>query len=613
MLNGRSQPVVLRGTGVSAGLVVGRVVRSHKPSAKLPDFPIQPEQIETELERLRTALRESRQQMESMQQRLAAELSQEHAEIMTFHLMLLEDPNLLTNIDAILRSDLVCIEQATFRAIERFSQEMGQKNNPMLRERAGDIRDVGARILRNLALPATLKVEAAPVDDTEPHVLVAEDIPPSEAAHMDPRLIAAFITAGGSRTSHTAILARALGIPAIVAVPDGLDGLESGAIVALDGETGEIHVNPDRSTIAAFLQETSRQKAWLSSLLAENNQPAETLDGYQTCLVANVELPAEALTVRERYNVGIGLFRTEFLFLNSGKLLNEEEQFEAYKTTAETVYPLSVIFRTLDIGGDKFLSQIEMPHELNPFMGMRAIRFSLHRPDLFRVQLRAMLRASAYGKVRIMFPLISTLDELSHALEHLEEVKQDLRRRRVPFNEKLDVGCMIEVPSAAILAERLVNHVNFFSIGTNDLVQYSLAVDRANPDIAFLYQPPHPAVLRLIRNVVTVACDHGKWVSLCGEMAAEPLYTPLVLGMGIHELSMSPVAIPPIRRLIRRIHMYDAEHLVAEALRCGNADEVEALCRALIAKACPEMLPHTKKCPCQRPGSGRIPGRTAQP
>ncbi|HPY89407.1 MAG TPA: phosphoenolpyruvate--protein phosphotransferase [Lentisphaeria bacterium] len=597
MLNSHSQPLVLRGTGVSAGLVVGRVVRSPKSTAQLPDFPIQPAQIEAERERLRAALNESRQQLNNMQERLAAELSEQHAEIMTFHLMLLDDPTLLTNIDAILRTDLVCVEQATIRAIERFSHDISQKNNALLRERAGDIRDVGARILHNLALPAGKETETAPTNDAEPHVLVAEDIPPSEAAHMDPRLIAAFITAGGSRTSHTAILARALGIPAIVALPNGIDVLEPGTIVALDGETGEIHVNPDRDTIAAFLQETDRQKAWLSSLLAENHQPAETLDGYQTCLVANVELPSEAMTVHERYNVGIGLFRTEFLFLNSCKLLTEEEQFEAYKTTAETVHPLSVIFRTLDIGGDKFLSQIDMAHELNPFMGMRAIRFSLHRPDLFRVQLRAMLRASAYGKVRIMFPLISTLDELIHALEHLEEVKQDLRRRRIPFNETLDVGCMIEVPSAAILAERLVKHVDFFSIGTNDLVQYSLAVDRSNPDIAYLYQPPHPAILRLIRNVVTVACEHGKWVSLCGEMAAEPLYTPLVLGMGIHELSMSPVAIPPVRHLVRSINMYDAENLVAEALRCGSADEVEALCRKLIAKACPEMLPHAKKCP----------------
>ncbi len=598
-------PVVLHGTGVSAGLVVGRVVRSQKASPDLPDYPIRPEQVDEEMGRLQAALGESRQQLESLQERLANELSDEHAEILMFHVMLLEDPSLLASIGAILRTELVCVEQATTRAIEQFSQDMARKSNPMLRERADDIRDVGSRILRNLALPAShAAAEAANAPmAAEPKILVADDIPPSEAAHMDPRQIAAFITAGGSRTSHTAILARALGIPAIVAVPEGVDRLKPGMVVAMDGESGEIHVNPDADTIAAFVQETSLQQAWLSSLLAENNQPAETMDGYQTCLVANVELPSEAMSVRARYNVGIGLFRTEFLFLNSGKLLNEEEQFEAYKTTAETVYPLSVIFRTLDIGGDKFLSQIEMPHELNPFMGMRAIRFSLHRPDLFRVQLRAMLRASAYGKVRIMFPLISTLDELSHALEHLEEVKQDLRRRRLPFNEQLDVGCMIEVPSAAILAERLVNHVNFFSIGTNDLVQYSLAVDRANPDIAFLYQPPHPAVLRLIHNVVKVACSHGKWVSLCGEMAAEPLYTPLVLGMGIHELSMSPLAIPPIRRLVRRIHMYDAENLMAEALRCGNADEVEALCRALIAKACPEMLPHTKKCPGRRPGA----------
>lgn len=454
-------------------------------------------------------------------------------------------------------------------------------------ERAADVKDVGHRLIVNLNGKSDVSTD---ISGSQPVILLADDLSPSEAAHLDPGRIAAFITCSGSRTSHTAILARALRIPAIVAVQESIDDIPNGTPMALDVSAGTAIVDPDQATLEAYYLRDKRQKQLAQALFNETKQPTETLDGYQASLVANVELPAEALNVKRRYNVGIGLFRTEFLFIDSGKLLTQEEQFEAYRDTARAAYPYSVIFRTLDIGGDKFINQFELPHEINPFMGTRAIRLSLRRPDIFKTQLRAILRASAFGKVRIMFPMISALEELLKAREYLDQVKAELAREGIAFNDDLDVGCMIEVPSAALLAERLVQYVDFFSLGTNDLVQYSMAVDRANPDIAYLYQPAHPTVIRQMKHVVDAASASGKWVSVCGEMAGETLYTPLLLGMGIQELSMSPVALAPVHTLIRSMKMHEAEVLVARALKCNDGREVDELCRQFIKKACPELL-----------------------
>lgn len=594
MPNASQNPLsfVLNGIGVSSGIVLARSwnkQKEAKETPKLPNRKISLQEIDSEISRLTKAIETSRKQLDDLQIDVRETLGKEHAQILDFHLMMLDDVDVLDSIQNIMKTDLICVEQATQKAITQACQVMLAQDDEYLKARAEDIDDVGRRIIKNLM---GINDSPMPLYMNEPVVLLAEDISPTEACKLDPKHIAAFIISKGSRTSHVAILARALGIPAIVAVHEPISDIPNGTLMALDVSAGKAFVNPDDATIEHYEKIAERQQFLMAQLESESQQPTETLDGYQACLVANVELPSEALNVKRNFNVGIGLFRTEFLFIDNGRFLSEEEQFEAYKDTAEAAYPFSVIFRTLDLGGDKFITQSQMPQELNPFMGTRAIRYSLQKPDIFKTQLRAILRASAFGKVRVMFPMISAVEELLEALNLLNEVKEDLLREGIMFNENLDVGCMIEVPSAALMAERLIKHVDFFSIGTNDLVQYSLAVDRANADIAYLYQPAHPAVIRQIKHVAETTFSNGKWVSVCGEMAADPLYTPLLLGMGIHELSMSPMSLARVHKLIRCIKMHEAESLVEEALKCNNGDEVNKLCRDFINKACPSLLPN---------------------
>ncbi|MBR4674707.1 MAG: phosphoenolpyruvate--protein phosphotransferase [Victivallales bacterium] len=568
---------ILHGISVSSGILLASSWFKKDITPVIAEGSITPEKIPAEWERLEQALKLSKIQLEKIRINLEREIDAKHAGIFDFYTLLLEDDTLLDSIRVQLETKLITAEAATHLAIEEYTSLLLAQDDTYMKSRADDIRDVGHRIISNLqglyeesnALPAF----------PQPVILLAKDLSPTETTHLDKRKIAAFVINGGSRTSHTAILARAMGIPAIVAVQEKLDDIPDGTKLELDFNAGTVIVAPDEETEADFERKDARQKVMKAQLASEARQPTETLDGYQASLVANVALPSEAQNVRTRYNVGIGLFRTEFMFIERGAFLSEEEQFEAYRQTAQSVHPYSVIFRTLDIGGDKLLSQLPISTEINPFMGTRAIRFSLKHPDMFRTQLRAILRASAFGKVRIMFPMISDIGELVQALDYLKGVKDELRTKGIPFNENLDVGCMIEVPSAALLAERLIELVDFFSIGTNDLVQYSMAVDRSNADIAYLYQPAHPAVLRQMKNVVDIALRKGKWVSICGEMAGDPLYTPLLLGMGIQELSMSPVSLEQVHTYIRNIRMYEAEELVQEALQCKDGLEVEKLCR----------------------------------
>lgn len=557
----------------------------------MPDRKITRDDIPAEMERLHRAVELSKSQIRDASENLKEALGPSQTDLFEGYILLIGDPALTDLVRRTMERDLIGVEKAFSSAIDSFANEMAQLKDEYMRERAEDLRDLGERVCRNL-LGVEVDIPLLPTNSSgcDQWIVITDDLPPSVAARMDSKRVAAFLMSGGSRTSHTAILARALGIPAIVAVEKRfLDVVEDGTLVALDGGTGEVFVEPNSEVISEFDRRRAAAAVLFDHFLAESKHPVETLDGYQACLVANVELPSEALTVAQKHNVGIGLFRTEFLFINGMSLFNEEDQFNAYRSTVEAVKPYSVIFRTLDIGGDKFLSQLKMPHELNPFMGMRAIRFSLSRPDIFKIQLRAILRASAYGKVRIMFPMISTLEELESAIGILEEVKDDLRRSGIPFNERLDVGCMIEVPAAALMAEQLMRHLTFFSLGTNDLVQYSLAVDRSNPRISYLYQPAHPSIIRMMRDVAKVAIEHGKWVSICGEMAGDCLYTPLILGLGIQELSMSPVALPSVSMVIRRIRMHQAEDLVDYALQCGSAREVQDECKRFLRTHCPEL------------------------
>jgi phosphotransferase system enzyme I (PtsI) len=578
---------ILRGTGVSSGIVIGQVLLVGRREVQVSRRRISADEVATEVERFEGALDQAKAQLEALRVQVVEAVGEDSAQILDSHLMLVEDQTVTSQVKTTIEQDLCNAEHAFEIVLERYIELLSQAEDRYIRERLADIRDVGDRILSNLQGGAFVDLTQL----THPAILVAHDLAPSDTAAMDRQNVLGFVTALGSRTSHTAIMARAMGIPAVVGLSDDLDRIAAGDEIIVDGAHGTVIVNPSDAELSEYRKRIHDQELWFEQIQAEASLPAETIDGFHVRLAANIELPEEVDGLKRAYGVGIGLFRTEFLFLKRGNLSEEEPQFRAYREVAEKIYPQSVIFRTLDIGGDKFISHLDVPRELNPFLGMRAIRFSLSRLEIFHAQLRAILRASAYGKVRIMFPMISTLEELLQAREVLEKVKADLKREGIPHNAHLDVGIMIEVPAAALLADKLAPHVDFFSLGTNDLVQYSLAVDRSNPDISYLYQPSHPSIIQLIRHVVEAAYNHGKWVGICGEMAAEPLLAPLVLGMGIHELSMSPVAIGPIKRLVRHMRMYEAEALVAEALGCGTAEEVLDLCREFLQRVCPEILP----------------------
>ncbi len=577
----------LKGVGVSAGVVIGKALTVGPTRPVVHEVELREDQIDAEVARFEQALEVSRSQIAMLRSRVAEAAGKESAAIFDSHLMLVDDPAVVRTVIDQIRSRRRNAEYVFQAVLKHYSAMLSTVDDPYIRERLADIQDVADRVIGNLQGHGAVDLSHL----REPCIVVAEDLSPSDTASMDRTHVLAFVTAIGSRTSHTAIMARAMGIPAVVGLRDSLQEIGDGDALIVDGLRGEVLVNPSPEETALYEARIREEREWLARVEAEAALPAETLDGFHVRLAANVALPEEVESLRRRYGVGIGLFRTEFLFVRNDGLCDEEEHFRTYRKVAEDIHPNSVILRTLDIGGDKFLSHLKMPVELNPFLGMRAIRFCLRRKDVFRVQLRAMLRASAFGKVRIMFPMVSTLEELQETLAVLDEVKAGLAAEGIPHNPHLDVGTMIEVPSAAMIAHQLAPHVDFFSLGTNDLVQYSLAVDRSNPDIAYLYQPTHPSIIRMMQHVVEAAYAHGKWVGICGEMASEPLLVPLVLGLGIHELSMSPVAIPAVKQLVRRVRMHEAEALVEDALRCGTAEEVLGLCREFQRRVSPDDHP----------------------
>lgn len=586
VLEGVGTRRILAGTGVSSGIVIGRALRVGSTTIAVSEHELAPRDIEAEIQRFNEALDRSREQLAALRQRVLEVTGEENAAIFDVHLMLVGDPSVISEVHDEIRRTRSNAHLAFHRVIKNHSERLAQVGDSYIRERLVDVQDVAARVVRNLH--GYQQVDLSHL--SEPCIIVAEELSPSDTASMDRENVLGFVTAVGSRTSHTAIMARALGIPAVVGVRDAGHVIANGEPLILDGAHGRVIVHPTHTEIQECRKRIQQQEKWLETVRAEISLPAETVDGFHVRLAANIELPEEASGLANDYGVGVGLFRTEFLFVKNASLGNEEAQFEAYRTVAEAIRPYSVIFRTLDIGGDKFLSQEGMPMEMNPFLGQRAIRFCLQQLDVFRSQLRAILRASAYGKVRIMFPMITTYEELSRALEILEEVKAGLAAKGIPHNPHLDVGIMVEVPSAALLAHKLAPLVDFFSLGTNDLVQYSLAVDRSNPDISYLYQPTHPSIIRLMKNVVDAAYEHGRWVGICGEMASEPILVPLILGLGIQELSMSPVSIPLVKRLVRHVRMYEAEELVERALECATADEVLEHCHGFIQRVLPEVL-----------------------
>jgi len=561
--------VRLKGIAASVGIAFGKAYCLDRDEFFIPKRKISYEEISREIYRLEEALIATRKEIVNLQQKISGELGFSEAKIFEAHLLVLEDRVLIEDVIQQIKKR-VNVEYAFSQSIKKYIDTLVNIDDEYLKERAADIRDIGKRVLRKL-----LKKELPQIYDIkEKVVVVAHDLSPAETAVLPKDKIVGFITDIGGSTSHTAILARNLSIPAIVGVEVATQYIKGGESIILDGAEGIVIVNPTERTIKAYQKKFTQIRRATKIIAAPRKLKSQTLDGRKLIVSANIELPEE-LPLLENFGAeGVGLYRTEYIFLGKSQLPSEEDQFKAYTNVARKVKPHSVIIRTMDIGGDKFLSRPEVPQEFAPFLGWRAIRFCLARPDIFKVQLRAILRASVDKNIKIMFPMISGVDELRRAKMVLEECKKELKKEGKSFDENISVGVMIEVPSAALTADILAKECDFFSIGTNDLIQYSLAVDRANEKVAYLYEPAHPGVLRLIRDVIYVAHSNGIWVGMCGEMAGEALFAFLLVGMGLDEFSMPPPRVPIVKRLINKIKFSEARKIVDPVLNLSTPKEV---------------------------------------
>ena len=562
---------MLRGIPVSQGVSRNRVVMLNRMRIDPAKCDIAESDLAGEEDRLQVSLAETRRQILTLQGRLRDAMGAKEALIFDSHLLVLEDPMLLEEVSRFIREDLVSAEFAFFQASEKYAEALAKVDDAYLSERAADIRDVTQRVLANLTgQPAC----AGLADLTEPCIVVAHDLTPSDTATMDPAMVLGFVTEVGSRTSHTAILARSLRIPAVLGLGEAISELHTGQSVLLDGFNGFVVIEPSEQTLFEYGQLVERQTSIEESLEVIHDDAAETRDGHRIILSSNIERAADVESVLQCGATGVGLFRTEFLFINRSDLPDEEEQFAAYRQVTESLAPDPVIIRTLDLGGDKLLSHVNVAAEMNPFLGWRAIRLCLEEKDLFRTQLRAILRASAFGDLKIMYPMVSGVEELEAANVLLDECRGQLRAEGVAFAEALEIGVMIETPSAAMIADSLAKRVQFFSIGTNDLIQFILAVDRNNPKVSDKYQEHHPAVLSAIYQTITSAKNAGIQVGVCGEMAGSPASAVLLVGMGIDSLSMTPNAIPFVKRVLRSIDTRNAAFLAEEVLKLGTTEEV---------------------------------------
>jgi phosphotransferase system enzyme I (PtsI) len=508
----------------------------------------------------------------------------EHGQIFSAHLLVIDDSMLIEEVIAKLKKEKISIEYAFQDVLRRYIKVFSEMDDEYLKERISDINDVGRRILRNLIgakedILSTLK---------EKVIVVAYDLSPSDTATMHKKNVKGFATDIGGRTSHTAIMAKSLEIPAVVGLELLTKKVESGDQIIIDGNHGVVVINPSQKTLRRYEVDREKFFAFEKHLLEQKDLPCVTLDGRKIELGANIEVPEDVPSVVSHGAEGIGLYRTEYFYMNRKDVPTEDEQFKAYLAVVKKLKPNPVIIRTLDIGGDKFLSQLDVPQHMNPFLGWRAIRFCLARPDIFKTQLRAILRASAYGKLRVMYPMISGLDELRRANALLVECKKELKDAGTAFDENIETGAMIEVPSAALTSDILAKEVDFFSIGTNDLIQYSLAVDRVNEKIAYLYEPTHPAVLRLIKAIIVNGHNAGIWVGMCGEMAGDVIMTIVLLGLGLDEFSTSPIATPEIKRIIRSVTMRQAKEIAGEALTLSTGKEVADFARKKLKEIVPD-------------------------
>ncbi|HZL83808.1 MAG TPA: phosphoenolpyruvate--protein phosphotransferase [Candidatus Krumholzibacteria bacterium] len=584
---GAGKEMRLRGLAVAPGIAVGRAYVQRPREIVAPNFIVAPERVEAELARFHAALARTSEEIRENRMRLAEKIGEDHAKIFDAHLLILQDTKAIEDTEALVRKDLMCAEFAFNRVIGRILESFDAIGDVYLRERRADVEDVRRRVLHNL-----IGLETASFGSlNEEAIVVARDLVPSDTAMIDRRFVLGVATDRGGRTAHAAILARSFGIPAVVGVEGLSDHIEHGDGIILDGNTGQVVLRPTPESLREFAAARTKFEELERELLTLKDYPAVTRDGRKIELSANVKTPADSEVALAKGAKGVGLYRTEWFFLTRDALPSEEEQVVQYTQIVRAIAPDPVIFRALDIGGDKFASYLGPgKSELNPFLGWRGIRFLLTRHDILRTQLRAFLRASVAGKVKIMFPMITGLEEVRAASTLVDEVKAELQQEGRAFDEGVEVGLMIETPSAVAIADLLAKETDFFSIGSNDLVQYTLAVDRSNARISYLYEPMHPSVLRLVRNTVDAGHAEGIWVGMCGEIAGDPLYSVLLVGLGLDELSISAYMIPEVKRIIRGITYDEAKTLAHKALGLSTAAEIRHLVSSVMHERFPELV-----------------------
>ena len=561
----------LKGIAASQGISFAKAYVFVEPDLTVKEVKI--EDVEAEVKRFEDAIEASKKELTIIKENALASLGADKAAVFEAHLLILDDPEFMGTVKTDIESKVINAEYAFKETSDMFISMFEAMDNEYMKERAADIRDVSKRILAHLLgvdLPNPSLID-------EEVIVIAEDLTPSDTAQLNKKYVKGFATNIGGRTSHSAIMARSLEIPAVVGTSSITEDVKNGDILILDGLDGVVLVNPDEATTAEYKEKHAKfeaQKAEWAKLVTEKSV---TKDGHEVILAANIGTPADLEGVKNNGGEAVGLYRTEFLYMGRDQLPTEDEQFEAYKAVLEGMGDKPVVVRTLDIGGDKELPYLDLPKEMNPFLGFRAIRLCLEEKDLFRTQLRALLRASVYGKLCVMFPMIATVQEFRAAKALFLEEKEKLVAEGVTVSNDIELGIMVEIPSTAVIADIFAKEVDFFSIGTNDLIQYTMAADRMSEKVSYLYQPYNPAILRLVKNVIEASHKEGKWTGMCGEMAGDSLAIPLLLGMGLDEFSMSATSILQARSQIKNLTLDEMKKLVEEAVMCATTEEVLAL------------------------------------
>lgn len=564
---------LIKGIAASSGISIGKAFRLVEPVLSFEEKTV--DNPDAEIERFRQAVEKAKNELNLLKSQTEKRLGKEQGAIFEAHLLVLSDPEFVGAVEEKIKSERKNAEAVLDETAKGFIHILEKLDNEYMRERTADIRDVTKRLMAYL-----LDVSVPnPGLISEEVIIVAKDLTPSDTAQLDRKFVKGFTTDIGGRTSHSAIMARSLEIPAVVGTKTATETIQDGDLLILDGLSGEVYVNPTEELLAAYKEKQKQYEKQLAEWRKLVGEPTVSSDGHRVELAANIGSPKDVKAALANGAEGVGLFRTEFLYMDKTELPSEEEQFEAYKAVLEGMKDKPVIIRTLDIGGDKELPYLSLPKELNPFLGFRAIRLCLDRTDIFRTQLRALLRASTYGKLRIMFPMVATLDEFRKAKAIFLEEKEKLQAEGVPVSDSIQLGIMVEIPSTAVLADLFAKEVDFFSIGTNDLIQYTMAADRMNERVSYLYQPYHPSILRLVKRVIDAAHNEGKWAGMCGEMAGDEKAIPLLVGLGLDEFSMSATSILKARALIKKLSKADMEQLAEKALNAATTDEVLQLVR----------------------------------